>query len=189
MKKIVLAATVLLLSFSLYCQQANTLKAIKFRSINAVNYIAGSSDKQIGLSTVNGITCKQWFVGVGLSYDPYGHKGNTIYGSIQKSFVTGIWQPFINLDAGIYIPEKTSDYPDKPLNPDMPYYTMKNTFYGGLSLGVSKTIAGNNKLFAKLGVEYKRFNVTQSGGFVSYSQDIEYNYEYTPFSFSIGFML
>ena len=189
MKKLLLAATTLLLTIGLYSQTAKKSSPIKFRSINGVNYLAGSTDMQLGVSTVNGITWKQWFAGVGLSFDPYGHKGYAVYGSIQKYLGTGIWQPFINVDAGIYIPQRTPDYPDHSMNPDMPYYILNNTFYGGASFGVSKTIAGNNKLFVKLGVAYKRFNVSQSGGFLPYPSDIGYEYVYTPFSFSIGFML
>ena len=190
MKKLLLAICPILLTISLYSQSTKEQFPIKFRSINGVNYFAGSTDMQLGISTVNGIAWKQWFTGLGLSFDPYGHKGNAIYGSIEKSFGAGIWQPFINVEGGIYFPVRTTDYPEKQAN-GADYFVLKKTFCGSLYIGYKKTISTNNAFFIKAGYQYKQFNYTIKGwSSPQYTVfDYDYSYKYTPFVFSIGLEL
>ena len=190
MKKIVLLFATGLLFLTVEAQSGKEKKSIVFSSINSVNYFSGTTDMQLGLSTTNGIRYKSWFTGVGLSFDPYGHKGDAIYLEVSKSIGKNVWQPFVNIDAGIFIPKRTSDLPEKKSNGD-DYYLLKNTFYGAIAIGINKTILGNNKLFIKLGVIYKQFSYVQKGYTTQWYiyPDYVYNYKYTPYNFSIGFQL
>ena len=58
----------------------------QFRSINAAGISVGESHPQMLLQTVNGLTYKDWFAGVGVGLDEYEIKSLPLFADIRMNF-------------------------------------------------------------------------------------------------------
>lgn len=77
-------------------------RKISFRSINQVGVIAGSSDANLQLQTINGIQKKSWFAGVGIGLDYYYSRSVPLFLDIRKNIFSSRKTPFVYADGGYH---------------------------------------------------------------------------------------
>ncbi len=73
---------------------------IRFHSINQFGIIAGASDANLQLQTINGIEKATWFVGIGTGIDYYYSRSIPLFLDIRKNVFSTQKTPFIYADGG-----------------------------------------------------------------------------------------
>ncbi len=73
---------------------------IRFHSINQFGIIAGASDANLQLQTINGIEKATWFVGIGTGIDYYYSRSIPLFLDIRKNVFSTQKTPFIMLTVG-----------------------------------------------------------------------------------------
>lgn len=128
-----------------------------FRSINAAGISVGESHPQLVFQSVNGLTFKDWFAGIGVGLDEYEIKSLPLFADIRMNFGKEK-KGFIYGDIGynFFLEDKSED---------MLFAGTKSTYEGGIytdiGIGVrAKFIKKVNMVFS-LGHSYKEIKNTQ----------------------------
>jgi hypothetical protein len=81
MKKIICVASLLIVAFN-----SNAQKRVKFSTQNYIGYLIGSSDNDLQLQTINGISFNKWFTGIGTGIDWYYQRSVPVFLSVERGF-------------------------------------------------------------------------------------------------------
>jgi len=84
---------------------ASAQSKIKFRSINQLGLLAGASSNEVQLHTINGISYKAFFAGIGAGFDNYYFKTVPLFLDLRKNIYNKKQTPFVYADIGINFPE------------------------------------------------------------------------------------
>lgn len=143
---------------SFYCIMALS-QAVKpqFRSINTAGFAIGQSPPQLLLQTVNGMTYKDWFAGLGVGLDEYEIKSLPIFadfrwnfGEKKKGFIYG------DIGYNFFLEDKSGD---NLFAGTVSSY--KGGVYSDIGVGLrAKFIKKVNMVFT-LGHSYKTIKKTQ----------------------------
>ncbi|MCX6208529.1 MAG: hypothetical protein NTZ59_03230 [Bacteroidetes bacterium] len=160
----------------------------QFSSINSVGTVWGVNQNVFCFETINGISYKNWVYGVGVSFDSYGSQSTPIFLDIRKQMKNS--SVFVYADAGINIPWRTSNFPEKYSGTNTNQYKLKNTFYGEAGIGLKKLIANKTSFIASIGYSYKTFSYVQQNVFdwrsPSTSNDYNYDFYYSRIALRLG---
>lgn len=81
-------------------QLVHAQQKLKFRSLNTVGLLIGSSERAGELHTVNGITRNNWFAGIGLGWDNYRISSFPLYASFAREWRLVKNALFVGADGG-----------------------------------------------------------------------------------------
>ena len=129
-------------------------KKIKFRSINSVGFVVGEHSNDIMLQTVNGVTYKNFYSGIGFGIDYYNFNSYPLFFD-QRVYFGKKKRGFIYGDLGYNISGNS-----KPGNEV--YYYNGYRFYGGVytDIGIDYKMKFSKKSFLTLsaGFSYKEIS-------------------------------
>ncbi len=96
----------LICSFAVMAQQEvqKSQETFSFNSINSVGVIVGDAERELALQTVNGVSHKGWFAGIGLGLDYYYFRSIPLFVDVRKMLRPGKWPLFAYGDLGLNIP-------------------------------------------------------------------------------------
>ncbi|MGN6400639.1 MAG: hypothetical protein ACTHMD_09305 [Flavisolibacter sp.] len=146
---------IVLLFFAL-SMQAQKKSEFKFSSINQVGFLKGSSDQAMQIQTVNGVSFKTWFAGVGVGLDDYNFKTFTIFAELRKNISDKPQTPFVYVDLGTSIPAKKQE---EDLWQTIVY---KNGLYFDAGVGYQIPIKGNLSFNFSAGYSQKYLHETRT---------------------------
>lgn len=185
MKKIFLFLSVFI---TIIAVAQHTKQKVKFISTNSLGSMWGANQNLICFQTVNGISYKQWNYGIGVSFDGYGSQSTPIFAEVKRTIGRKL---FVYTDAGVNIPWRTTNFPKKYSWSGQDAYTLKNTFYGELGLGIQSAINSSTSIFASIGYSYKTFAYTQHNMYSWLSPDgyidNDFFYKYNRIALRLGF--
>ncbi|HVY74956.1 MAG TPA: hypothetical protein VG890_09015, partial [Puia sp.] len=82
-----------------FAQNPSSSKAWQFHSINQVGLLEGESGSSWQLQTVNGMSYKSWFAGIGVGLDYYRLRGIPLFLDLRKTFGHSRNKPFVYADG------------------------------------------------------------------------------------------
>lgn len=74
-----------------------------FSSINQTGLLFGTNGTYYLLQTINGISYKTWFAGIGVGVDPYFRTSYPLFVDLRKNFLDKKNTPFVYGDVGAHI--------------------------------------------------------------------------------------
>lgn len=127
---------------------------IKFSSRNYIGFLEGEHGSKFQLQTVEGITYKTWFAGVGSGFDWYYMRSIPVFLSLSRDFLKkGNRNFYVSADGGINFPWKDDKFPDQWSYQKEKYFP---GFYWesgvGYKIGIGKK---TDALLLHLGYSYK----------------------------------
>jgi hypothetical protein len=162
-----------------------------FTSINSIGSVWGSSQNIVVFQSINGISYKNWNLGLGLAFDSYGSQSTPIFIDIRRSLAKNS-NVFIYADAGVNIPWRTTNFPKTYSWNNEDAFKLNTTFYGEAGLGLKKQIANKTYFVASIGYSYKHFSYIEqnvyswSVGGVDGKTDYAYDYYYKRLALRLG---
>ena len=76
----------------------------RFSSINQVGLLEGDNGSSFNLQTINGISYKTWFTGVGIGLDYYRFRTIPLFLDVRKDLTKKVNRPFVYGDIGVHLP-------------------------------------------------------------------------------------
>ncbi len=131
-----------------------------FKSINSFGTAWGSSQNVTIFETINGVSYKKWSVGLGVAFDGYGQQSTPVFLDVRKT-INKKSNLFVYADAGLNIPWRTTNFPKNYEGTNTAAFTLKNTFYGEVGIGLKTPLNTSSFLFASIGYSYKTFSYQQ----------------------------
>lgn len=108
--KNILPLFILLVSIPAFSQSgAPAVKKIKFSSVNQFGLLNGSNGASYDIRTINGISYRNWLVGLGVGIDNYESRSVPVFMSLRKEFSHKINVPFLYADGGLNYTWLSSD--------------------------------------------------------------------------------
>ncbi len=104
LKIFIITVFIILQSTTGSAQKPGNEKGVHFRSVNQVGILAGSSDANLQLQSINGIKYKTGFVGLGVGLDYYYARSIPVFLDLRKDIFNKPITPFILLMAVIIFP-------------------------------------------------------------------------------------
>lgn len=126
---------------------------IKFTSINIGGIVAGESGNAGLIQTLNGITYKNLFTGIGVGIDYYESKTIPLFVDIRTSIAKTNF--FVFADPGYNFPHKNK--PDEKVSFYNTYH-FSGGFYTELGIGYQIKLAGKSSLLLSSGYSYKELS-------------------------------
>lgn len=80
-----------------------------FSSINQAGILFGTKGGYYQLQTINGISYKTWFAGIGVGVDPYFRTGYPVFFDLRKDLLNKSATPFLYADVGAHIVKDKND--------------------------------------------------------------------------------
>ena len=188
--KIILSITVLLLTMNFVNAQSSKLK---FHSINNIGLLEGGSDENLQLQTINGVSHKGFFGGVGIGLDNYYRKSIPLFADLRQNFSQRKSTPFLYLDLGAVFPW------DRNTGTRWSSSQYKTGFLYDAGIGYSFPIKGRFAMNLSAGYSQrflKEINETSRWYFLTDNMPFapapskdtaHYKYNFNRFSFKIGF--
>ena len=141
------------LIFALIYTTASAQEKIKFSSINMGGLAVGENGNSILIQTLNGITYKKSFAGIGVGIDYYKNKTIPLFVDIRTSI--GKTNLFVFVDPGYNFP-----FRNKPDEKVYYYntYDFSGGFYGEFGVGYKMRLTGKSNLLFTSGYGYKQVN-------------------------------
>jgi len=147
-------------SFVLNSNSQTSKASLKFNSLNSVGLLNGESSSTFTMQTINGISFKKVFAGIGVAIDNYGYRTIPVFLDIRKTFGNRSIQPLLFADLGIGYHVKTEQLPEKWWN-GMRDFTIKNSFCGEWGLGLEKK-SGTSSFYVTASYSLKKYAFTQN---------------------------
>jgi hypothetical protein len=147
-KLTIISALALIISLKMSAQNN-----IKFGSINMGGVITGKSKSTITLQTINGISSKKLFAGIGVGLDYYTYKSVPLF--IDLRTLIGRTNFFIFADPGYNFPFKNT--PDSK-NIYFDTYHFYGGFYSEAGFGYKLRVVKNRYVLFSSGYSYKKIN-------------------------------
>jgi len=143
-------------SFITKAQTENKAQPVKkrcscsFSSIEQGGVLRGPYSSYFQAQTINGISYKTWYAGVGAGLDFYRYKGVPIFLDVRKHFSKGKFSPFVYADGGIHLARMNNT---KFVSMTTKY---NNGFYSDVGFGYKFNFVRRNGLSLSAGYSYKR---------------------------------
>ncbi len=157
LKIFIITVFIVLQSTTGSAQKPGNEKGVRFHSINQVGILAGSSDVNLQLQSINGIKYKAGFVGLGVGLDYYYARSIPVFLDLRKDIFNKTITPFIYVDGGYHFPW-SSDKDEK-----LAFWGNEKT-KGGLyyeaGIGYSVPVLKKMKLIFSAGYSYKHLSET-----------------------------
>jgi hypothetical protein len=96
MKKILSFLPIVLISLAM-----NAQKPLRFTSQNSVGLLEGGNGSAFQLQSVNGISSKRFFTGIGAGLDYYYTRSIPLFLSVQGNLTGKSRTPFLSIDGGV----------------------------------------------------------------------------------------
>ena len=135
-------------------------EGLKFNSLNSVGLLNGETASTFTMQTINGISYRELFTGIGVAIDNYGYRTIPVFLDIRKIFGKRSIQPMLFADLGIGYHVKTEQLPEKWWN-GMRDFTIKNSFCGEWGLGLEKK-NGTSSFYVTASYSLKKYAFTQN---------------------------
>ena len=190
-RNIILSITILLLAWNVSKAQ---ISKFKFHSINNIGLLEGGSDESLQLQTINGVSYKSFFGGVGVGLDNYYRKSIPLFVDVRKNFSGKRNTAFVYLDLGAVYPW------DKTAGDQWSSSQYKTGFLYDGGIGYSLPIGGRFSMNLSAGYSQRTLKeVNETGRWYFFTdnmpfapsspaKDTVYNkYNFNRFSFKIGF--
>ena len=145
--------TCLWLITTLISLTAPAQEKIRFNSISMVGLAAGETGNSALIQTINGISFKNWFAGIGLGIDYYKNKTIPLFFDLRVPI--GKTNFFVFADPGYNFPFKNK--PDEKVS-FYDTYQFSGGFYSELGIGYKMRVSGKNYLLFTSGYSYKKLN-------------------------------
>ena len=126
---------------------------LKFTSINMGGFVVGESESNGLIQTINGVTYKKLFTGIGVGIDYYKSKTIPLFIDIRTSIAKTNF--FVFADPGYNFPSKNK--PDEKVA----YYNTYDFFggfYAELGVGYKMRLTRKSSLLFSSGYSYKELN-------------------------------
>jgi len=167
-------------------------KKIKFSTQNYVGFLAGSSDNDLQLQTINGISFNKWFTGIGTGIDWYYRRSVPVFISVERGFrVDQKKNIYFSTAAGANFPWKNPEYDN-----DWNWYSTSKTEPGlYLNAGVGYKInigKQDDAVLLQLGFSNKFFKEKVSSAYPCFvapcpATTESYNYNLRAVSVKLGY--
>jgi hypothetical protein len=147
----------LFLIFIFFCSGNHVIaqKKLKFSSQNYAGILEGSSGSALQLHSINGISYKTWFAGLGAGLDYYYHRSIPLFISVSKSLSGSKLPLYFTGDLGVNLPWTSNEI---YFNTPGKYHS---GLYAGTGLGYKFSMRNSNALLLNLGYNYKRLSETR----------------------------
>jgi hypothetical protein len=155
---------------------------IKLTSINMAGIVMGQNGNSSLVQTLNGITYKKSFTGVGVGIDYYKNKTIPLFADIRTSIAKTNF--FFFADPGYNFPHKNK--PDEKVSFYNTYH-FSGGFYTELGIGYKMRLAQKSFLLFSSGYSYKE--ITNKTGVVSPCLAAPCPVDYTTYKYSYGRVL
>ncbi|MEP6596610.1 MAG: hypothetical protein ABJA71_11725 [Ginsengibacter sp.] len=132
---------------------------VRFNSISMVGLAAGETGNSALIQTMNGISFKNWFAGIGLGIDYYKNKTIPLFLDLRVPIAKTNF--FVFLDPGYNFPSKNK--PDEKVSFYNTYHFFGG-FYSELGIGYKMKIARKSCLLFSSGFSYKELNIKTGVG-------------------------
>jgi hypothetical protein len=155
LKIFIITVFIILQSTTGSAQKPGNEKGVHFRSVNQVGILAGSSDANLQLQSINGIKYKTGFVGLGVGLDYYYARSIPVFIDLRKDIFTKPITPFIYVDGGYHFPwssekdEKVAFWGDEKT---------KGGLYYDIGIGYELSLMKNKNLLFSAGYSHKSFS-------------------------------
>ncbi len=135
-------------------------EGLKFNSLNSVGLLNGEATSTFTMQTINGISYRKLFAGIGVAIDNYGYRTIPLFLDVRKTFGNRSIQPLLFADFGIGFHLKTDQLPEKWWN-GVRDFTIKNSFCGEWGVGLEKKV-GTSSFFVTASYSLKKYAFTQN---------------------------
>ena len=135
-------------------------EGLKFNSLNSVGLLNGETSSTFTMQTINGISYRKLFAGIGVAIDNYGYRTIPLFLDVRKIFGNRSIQPLLFADFGIGYHLKTDQLPEKWWN-GVRDFTIKNSFCGEWGVGLEKKV-GTSSFFVTASYSLKKYAFTQN---------------------------
>ena len=153
--RIIIMFCVALQSITVTAQKTSTDK-IRFHSINQVGIIAGESDANLQLQSINGVKKSTWFAGIGVGLDYYYSRSIPLFLDVRKNIFNKPNTPFIYADGGYHFAWSSTK--------DEQLHWLGDEKNGGAyyeaGIGYAVPFFKKTSLLFSAGYSYKRFTQT-----------------------------
>jgi hypothetical protein len=166
----------------------NAQDKISFNSQNTIGLLEGGSGSAFQLQTINGITQKRWFAGLGTGIDYYYIRSIPLFLSVNHNFLNKNRTPFVSVDAGVnYAWVKKEQEAWGVINSD---YTP--SLYTGGSVGYKLGLKNNDAFLILIGYSFKELNEKREVQMFCINPPCQtttekYNYKLQRVSFRLGY--
>lgn len=174
---------------SLMAQQGK--KKLAFRSINQLGILYGESGQEPLVQTINGVSYKTWFAGIGAGLDFYRLRSVPLFLDVRKEFPVAALQPlvpFVYGDGGMHFAwprtgDHTSNYESK----------FNNGAWFDAGLGCKVATKSRQTILLSAGYTYKRVEERITPVFsgrdqVSGLETVGFNYNLNRIAVKFGWM-
>jgi hypothetical protein len=186
MKKVFLPLAIFLLLQVSGNTQKNTKQ--KFTSINEFGMVWGAANNALQLQTINGLSHKTFFAGIGVGLDYYSKRTVPLFMDLRKDIFSKKQIPFVYANIGVDMPWVKADESNT--------WYKSNYHHGGYyGIGIGYKVPISKKLFANMSFGYtqkslkeERINQMVVFDFSPYSSrnGEYYNYTFRRFSLKAG---
>lgn len=187
--KLFLIALVLLLF--VLASRAQLSSSIKFRSLNLAGVLQGGNGPEWQVQTINGISYKTVFAGIGAGIDNYYQQTIPLFLDLRKNILDKRRTPFLYLDLGVSLPADRKST-EQVWNGSITHQ-FTNGYYYDVGIGYSLPVEGKFSFLMSLGYSQKSMkehrinnydNIIGPFGSEGYHED--YDYTFRRFSIKLG---
>ena len=148
------SVTIFLLASFIYFSASAQEEKLKFHSINAVGLSDGQSGAYGLFQTVNGLSYKKWYSGIGFGADYYHYKSYPLFIDTRRYFGKND-KGFAYADLGYNFSGK-----NKPGKEIFYYnsYHFSNGIYSDIGIGYKMKFIGKSSFLISTGYSYKEIN-------------------------------
>lgn len=187
MRKIKILAGCLLFCPLLLLAQTDkkTAPGFRFHSINQAGFVRGESGNAFLIQSVNGLTYKSWFAGIGAGIDEYYYSSVPVFLDVRRYLKHGQNSFFVYADGGISLPTDRKKLTGLGI-------TFSSGLYYDVGLGYSVPLKKNTALAMSIGYTQKN-TVKEEKGY-SFFRGNEpqfinrHEYQLTRLGFKVGFV-
>jgi hypothetical protein len=158
----------------------------KFENTNQIGLISGSLGNALQLQTVNGISYRTFFVGLGIGVDNYYFRTIPLFADVRKNIFEKEQTPFVYVDAGSNFPWKKDE------TTTWQQTTYQAGLYYDVGIGYKWTILKHFCVNARFGFSQKKYASREEYHYTPLDPEVppdRYNYRLQRFliKFGLGF--
>lgn len=169
----------LLLSVACDAQQKN----VQFMSFSGVGFVAGNAGIGFAGQTVNGLSLRNWFAGLGFARDNYLYKTWPVFVRLQKTFSLKDNSLYIFADAGGQVSGTKTE------RKTFSTTTYRPGWYAAAGMGYSVSAGKHTGLFFQLSNTYKALTKTETSNDSGFPWNQTTSYKLGRVGFQVGMVL
>ena len=150
--------TVLLQWYVGTAQKTEGKPGLRFQSINQAGILIGHAENALQLQTVNGLTRKTWFAGLGVGLDYYHVRSIPVFLDVRKMILNKQKSPFVYADGGYNFPFLSKRNTSESLW--IGDYNKGGGLYYEAGFGYKVDVSKKMQLLFSAGYSYKRLAQT-----------------------------